>query len=167
MFLVVAAHGGGAWSQWKQAYNGIVEAGSGRPLIVGSSVLQPAPSLQLHCQDVTSEGSEKWNFKLASSKETQPFEVASSKGSQDDRNPGNNLYVTGLSTRVTEDDLEKFFSKEGKVKHCHVVLDPRTKESRGFAFVTMDTVDDARRCIKYLHRTVLEGRLVTVEKVRY
>ncbi|WVZ93155.1 hypothetical protein U9M48_039161 [Paspalum notatum var. saurae] len=84
--------------------------------------------------------------------------------SEDDRNPGNNLYVTGLSTRVTEEDLEKFFSKEGKVKHCHVVLDPRSKESRGFAFVTMDTVEDARRCIKYLHRTVLEGRLVTVEK---
>jgi len=30
-------------------------------------------------------------------------------------NPGNNLYVTGLSTRVTVSDLEKFFSKEGKV----------------------------------------------------
>ncbi|KAK3121613.1 hypothetical protein QOZ80_8BG0657250 [Eleusine coracana subsp. coracana] len=86
--------------------------------------------------------------------------------SEDDRNPGNNLYVTGLSTRVTEDDLEKFFNKEGKVKHCHVVQDPRTKESRGFAFVTMETVDDARRCIKYLHRTVLEGRLVTVEKAK-
>jgi transformer-2 protein len=54
-----------------------------------------------------------------------------------------------------------------QVKHCHVVQDPRTKESRGFAFVTMETVDGARRCIKYLHRTVLEGRLVTVEKVRY
>ena len=54
-----------------------------------------------------------------------------------------------------------------QVKNCHVVLDPRTKESRGFAFVTMDTVEDARRSIKYLHRTVLEGRLVTVEKVRY
>ena len=52
-----------------------------------------------------------------------------------------------------------------QVKNCHVVLDPRTKESRGFAFVTMDTLEDARRCIKYLHRTVLEGRLVTVEKV--
>uniref|UniRef100_A0A0E0EL71 RRM domain-containing protein n=1 Tax=Oryza meridionalis TaxID=40149 RepID=A0A0E0EL71_9ORYZ len=88
-----------------------------------------------------------------------------SRSRDDDlRNPGNNLYVTGLSTRVTEEDLEKFFSKEGKVQSCHVVLDPRTKESRGFAFVTMDSVDDARRCIKYLHRTVLEGRLVTVEK---
>jgi transformer-2 protein len=54
-----------------------------------------------------------------------------------------------------------------QVKNCHVVLDPRSKESRGFAFVSMDTVEDARRCIKRLHRTVLEGRLVTVEKVRY
>ncbi|KAF0899421.1 hypothetical protein E2562_019537 [Oryza meyeriana var. granulata] len=90
-----------------------------------------------------------------------------SRSREDDlRNPGNNLYVTGLSTRVTEEDLEKFFSKEGKVQSCHVVLDPRTKESRGFAFVTMDTVEDARRCIKYLHRTVLEGRLVTVEKAK-
>lgn len=30
-------------------------------------------------------------------------------------NHGNTLYVTGLSTRVTERDLEDHFSKEGKV----------------------------------------------------
>lgn len=30
-------------------------------------------------------------------------------------NPGNTLYVTGLSTRVTERDLEDHFNKEGKV----------------------------------------------------
>ncbi|KAL0429974.1 UNVERIFIED_CONTAM: Serine/arginine-rich splicing factor a [Sesamum radiatum] len=34
---------------------------------------------------------------------------------QDAVNPGNTLYVTGLSTRVTERDLEDHFSKEGKV----------------------------------------------------
>ena len=33
----------------------------------------------------------------------------------DAANPGNTLYVTGLSTRVTERDLEDHFSKEGKV----------------------------------------------------
>ncbi|KAG8087194.1 hypothetical protein GUJ93_ZPchr0010g8073 [Zizania palustris] len=94
-------------------------------------------------------------------------DISRSRSQDDDlRNPGNNLYVTGLSTRVTGEDLETFFSKEGKVHSCHVVLDPRTKESRGFAFVTMDTVEDARRCIKNLHRTVLEGRLVTVEKAK-
>ncbi|RWW51593.1 hypothetical protein BHE74_00042046 [Ensete ventricosum] len=30
-------------------------------------------------------------------------------------NPGNTLYVTGLSSRVTERDLESHFSREGKV----------------------------------------------------
>ena len=46
------------------------------------------------------------------------------------------------------------------------MTDPRTRESRGFGFVTMDTVEDADRCIKYLHRSVFEGRLITVEKVQ-
>ncbi|CAB4310372.1 unnamed protein product [Prunus armeniaca] len=86
--------------------------------------------------------------------------------SVDASNPGNNLYVTGLSTRVTSSDLEKFFNKEGKVLECHLVTDPRTRESRGFGFVTMETVEDAERCVKYLNRSVLEGRLVTVEKAK-
>lgn len=30
-------------------------------------------------------------------------------------NPGNTLFVTGLSSRVTERDLEDHFSREGKV----------------------------------------------------
>ncbi|PON84546.1 Splicing factor-like protein [Trema orientale] len=81
-------------------------------------------------------------------------------------NPGNNLYVTGLSTRVTTSDLEKYFGKEGKVLECHLVTDPRSKESRGFGFVTMETLEDADRCIKHLNRSVLEGRLITVEKAK-
>ncbi|KAH7513903.1 serine/arginine-rich splicing factor SR45a [Ziziphus jujuba] len=89
-----------------------------------------------------------------------------SNDSGDATNPGNNLYVTGLSTRVTTSELEKFFGKEGKVLECHLVTDPRTRESRGFGFVTMETTEDAERCIKYLNRSVLEGRLVTVEKAK-
>ncbi|XP_058083853.1 uncharacterized protein LOC131231610 isoform X7 [Magnolia sinica] len=88
-----------------------------------------------------------------------------SRESGDAINPGNNLYVTGLSTRVTDSDLEKYFSSEGKVVECHLVMDPRTRESRGFGFVTMETVQDADRCVKYLNRSVLEGRLITVQKV--
>uniref|UniRef100_A0A803PJS4 RRM domain-containing protein n=1 Tax=Cannabis sativa TaxID=3483 RepID=A0A803PJS4_CANSA len=88
-----------------------------------------------------------------------------SRSPEDVVNPGNNLYVTGLSTRVTTDDLEKFFGKEGKVLECHLVTDPRTRESRGFGFVTMETLEDAERCVKHLNRAVLEGRLITVEKV--
>ena len=46
------------------------------------------------------------------------------------------------------------------------MVDPRSHESRGFGFVTMDSVDGAERCIKYLNRSTLEGRIITVEKVR-
>lgn len=52
-----------------------------------------------------------------------------------------------------------------QVLECHLVTDPRTRESRGFGFVTMETLEDADRCIKHLNRSVLEGRLITVEKV--
>ncbi|CAL5353098.1 unnamed protein product [Camellia sinensis] len=80
-------------------------------------------------------------------------------------NPGNNLYVTGLSARVTKRDLEKHFLAEGKVEDVHLVVDPWTRESRGFGFVTMSTVEEANRCVKYLSRSVLEGRVIMVEKV--
>ncbi|KAJ8623798.1 hypothetical protein MRB53_032328 [Persea americana] len=89
-----------------------------------------------------------------------------SRDSGDAVNPGNNLYVTGLSTRVTDSELEKYFNTEGKVLECHLVMDPRTRESRGFGFVTMETVEDADRCVKYLNRSVLEGRLITVQKAK-
>ncbi|KAE9606608.1 putative RNA recognition motif domain-containing protein [Lupinus albus] len=81
-------------------------------------------------------------------------------------NPGNTLYVTGLSSRVTERELEEHFAKEGKVASCFLVVEPRTRISRGFAFITMDTVEDANRCVKYLNQSVLEGRYITVEKSR-
>lgn len=72
--------------------------------------------------------------------------------------------MTGLSTRVKERDIEDHFSTEGKVEDVHLVLDPWTRESRGFGFVTMSSVEEADRCIKYLNRSVLEGRVITVEK---
>ncbi|KAF3949004.1 hypothetical protein CMV_025068 [Castanea mollissima] len=79
-------------------------------------------------------------------------------------NPGDTLYVTGLSQRVSERDLQEHFAKEGKVKSCFLVVEPRTRVSRGFAFVTMETVEDASRCVKYLNQSVLEGRYITVER---
>ncbi|ANM60738.1 RNA-binding (RRM/RBD/RNP motifs) family protein [Arabidopsis thaliana] len=84
--------------------------------------------------------------------------------SSDAENPGNSLYVTGLSHRVTERDLEDHFAKEGKVTDVHLVLDPWTRESRGFGFISMKSVGDANRCIRSLDHSVLQGRVITVEK---
>ncbi|KAK7305342.1 hypothetical protein VNO77_43247 [Canavalia gladiata] len=86
--------------------------------------------------------------------------------SRDAENPGNNLYVTGLSPRITKRELEKHFATEGKVIDVHLVVDPWTRESRGFGFVTMESVEEADQCVKYLNRSVLEGRVITVEKAK-
>jgi len=81
-------------------------------------------------------------------------------------NPGTNLYVAGLSIRTSATELERKFAKYGKVIECHLVTDPRTKDSRGFGFVTMETVEAAEDAIRGMNRAEIDGRHVSVEKVR-
>ncbi|CAI8599638.1 unnamed protein product [Vicia faba] len=69
---------------------------------------------------------------------------------QEAENPRKRLYVIGLSPRITKRELEKYFAAEGKVIDVHLVVDPWTRESRGFGFVTMVTLGEANRCVKYL-----------------
>ncbi|GAA5824784.1 hypothetical protein JCM5353_004443 [Sporobolomyces roseus] len=83
-----------------------------------------------------------------------------------DNNPGNNLHVSGLSTRVEERDLEEVFTKFGRIQKCSVMRDPHTKDSRGFAFVTMENVEDAENAVTNLNATELMGRTMNVEKAR-
>ncbi|KAK2382494.1 RNA-binding (RRM/RBD/RNP motifs) family protein [Trifolium repens] len=47
-----------------------------------------------------------------------PEAVRGRSTSRDAENPGNNLYVTGLSPRITKRELEKHFASEGKVVEC-------------------------------------------------
>jgi transformer-2 protein len=47
------------------------------------------------------------------------------------------------------------------------MFDPHTKESRGFAFVTMNTTEDADAAIAALNGTDLQGKTMRVEKVRF
>lgn len=53
------------------------------------------------------------------------------------------------------------------MKSVFLVVEPRSRVSRGFAFVNMESSDDANRCIKHLNQSVLEGRYITVERVSY
>jgi transformer-2 protein len=47
------------------------------------------------------------------------------------------------------------------------MLDPHTRESRGFGFIRMSNTDDADRAITEMSNTEIDGRIVTVEKVIY
>jgi RNA recognition motif-containing protein len=47
------------------------------------------------------------------------------------------LYVGNISQHVTAKEIKGLFSKIGKVISVDVIQDPKTKKSKGFAFVEM------------------------------
>ncbi|KAG0032686.1 hypothetical protein BGZ81_010297 [Podila clonocystis] len=78
-------------------------------------------------------------------------------------NPGNNLFVNGLAIKTENADLEDLFGKYGKVDKVQIMQDPHTRESRGFAFVTMVKPEDADAAMQVLNGFELHGRAMSVK----
>lgn len=68
------------------------------------------------------------------------------------------LYVGNLSYDATESDLFELFSGVGSVRNSEVVVNSRTQRSKGFAFVTMGSTDEARRAVQELGGKEFMGR---------
>ena len=81
-------------------------------------------------------------------------------------NPGSNLFVTGIHPRLSEQEVTRLFEKYGDVEKCQIMLDPHTKESRGFGFVKMETAEQADAAKEGLQGDVIEGRTLSIEKAR-
>lgn len=81
-------------------------------------------------------------------------------------NPGSNLFVTGIHPRLSEQEVTRLFEKYGTVEKCQIMLDPHTKESRGFGFVKMVTAEQADAAKEGLQGEVIEGRTLSIEKAR-
>jgi hypothetical protein len=68
------------------------------------------------------------------------------------------LYVGNLSYDASESDLFELFSGLGSVRNAEIVVNNRTQRSKGFAFVTMGSVDEARRAVAELSGKDFMGR---------
>jgi|JI6StandDraft_1071083.scaffolds.fasta_scaffold00248_14 hypothetical protein len=77
-------------------------------------------------------------------------------------NPGEisteRLYVGNLSYDASESDLFELFNGVGGVRNAEVVVNNRTQRSKGFAFITMGSVEEARRAVTELHGKEFMGR---------
>lgn len=78
----------------------------------------------------------------------------------------NKLFVGNLSFEVTENDLQDAFSAHGTVVEANLMQDRMTGKSRGFAFVTMSTDQEAEKAIASLNGSELRGRALTVNVAR-
>src|SRR5438034_11332803 len=79
---------------------------------------------------------------------------------------GTKLYVGNLSFNTTENELQELFSQAGAVQEVTLMQDKFTGKSRGFAFVTMGSEQDAQNAISKFNGQTIEGRPLTVNEAR-
>ncbi len=72
------------------------------------------------------------------------------------------LYVGNLSFDATESDLFELFNGVGQVQNAEVVTYKHNQRSKGFAFVQMQTVEEAKRAVNELHDKEFLGRKLLV-----
>jgi cold-inducible RNA-binding protein len=77
---------------------------------------------------------------------------------------GNRLYVGNLPFSATAEDVRAAFEAHGAVSDVHLVMDRDTGRSRGFAFVTMGTDEEAAAAIQRVDGTNLDGRALRVSE---
>ncbi|HWA28387.1 MAG TPA: RNA-binding protein [Lacunisphaera sp.] len=78
----------------------------------------------------------------------------------------NKLYVGNLPFASTAQDLEALFGQVGTVSVVEIIFDKFTGRSRGFAFVTMASAEEAQKAVEKFHGHELEGRALAVNIAR-
>ena len=75
----------------------------------------------------------------------------------------NKLFVGNLSFNTTENDLQEAFAAHGTVVEANLMMDRLSGRSRGFAFVTMSTPEEAQKAIQAMNGAALDNRAIDGE----
>ncbi|MCJ1286926.1 RNA recognition motif-containing protein [Xylographa opegraphella] len=73
------------------------------------------------------------------------------------------LFVRSLPSTATTESLTELFSQSYPLKHATVVLDPITKKSKGYGFITFADAEDAQQAREHFNGSTFEGRKIKVE----
>ncbi|KAI5416563.1 hypothetical protein KIW84_041568 [Lathyrus oleraceus] len=76
--------------------------------------------------------------------------------------PTTKLFIGGISYSTDEPSLREAFSRYGEVLDARVIMDRETGRSRGFGFITFNSVEEASSAIQALDGQDLHGRRVRV-----
>ncbi len=69
-----------------------------------------------------------------------------------------------MDRATTEDELKDLFQAFGTVQSCDIVLDKGTGQSKGFGFVEMPKVGEAKAAMKSLNNTAVGNSIMRVKK---
>jgi RNA recognition motif-containing protein len=79
---------------------------------------------------------------------------------------GRKLFVGNFPYETGEAELEALFSQAGAIDPGRVMRDRSTGRARGFAFVEMQSEDDAQAAIQKFNGTDMGGRALVVNEAK-
>ncbi|XP_047178109.1 33 kDa ribonucleoprotein, chloroplastic [Vigna umbellata] len=106
---------------------------------------------------------------ITESRQDEPVTETSEKTEQEEErkvsdlnDDAGRLYIGNLPYSITNSQLAELFGEAGSVVSVEIVYDRVTGRSRGFAFVTMATVEDAKEAIRMFDGSQVGGRTAKV-----
>ncbi|KAK5163822.1 hypothetical protein BJ546DRAFT_92132 [Cryomyces antarcticus] len=85
------------------------------------------------------------------------------KKQQSKQQQSRSIFVRSLPATTTTDTLTEHFSQSYPIKHATAVLDPLTKQCKGYGFVTFADAEDAQRARVEFDGSTIQGRKIKVE----
>lgn len=74
------------------------------------------------------------------------------------------LLVRNLDRDTTEEQVKALFEEYGTVQWCNLIMDKATGKSKGFGFVEMPKIGDAKAATKNLNGRNVDGSKIRVKK---
>ena len=72
------------------------------------------------------------------------------------------LYLGNLSYDATEHDLEDLFKGVGTVRKVEIIYNKHTHRSKGYGFIEMLSIEEAKKAVEILHEQPFMGRNLVV-----
>lgn len=77
-----------------------------------------------------------------------------------------NILIRNISRNVTEAELRKLFTPFGTISSVNIVLDDDTGKSKGFGFVEMPELKEAKQAVYKLNGMALDGEKIRVKSTK-
>jgi len=77
---------------------------------------------------------------------------------------GITIYIGNLKYSRDEKGIRWLFSKFGKVTSVEIIVEPKTGNKTGYAFVKMESEEAGQKAIKQLDGSIVDGRTLKVSK---